>query len=309
MTRDQQGLLWGAIGVLAFSFSLPATRLAVPDFGPILTSIGRGGVAALIAGIVLLIRRERFPGRQYVGGFMLVGAGVVIGFPLLTSYALRHVPASHGAVVVALLPAATAACAVLWAGERAPWPFWAAVVFGMLTVLVFAVVQGAGRPHREDALLLGAVVAAAIGYTEGGRLSRELGGWRVISWALVLTGPFCVPFIWLDVRDRTFDPSLSAWVGMAYVCVISMYVGFLFWYRGLALGGIARVGQVQLMQPVLSLIWAWLLLGEDVGWAEIGAGTLVLVSVIVTRQFRPHQPVVPDLSSYGATPPLLASEK
>jgi drug/metabolite transporter (DMT)-like permease len=290
MSKDRQGLLFGSIGVLMFSLSLPATREAVPEFGPIVTSVGRAVIAALIAALVLLVRRERFPGRQYLPHLLTCAAGVVVGFPVLTSLALRHLPASHGAVVVGLLPAATAVCAVLMAGEHPPRTFWAAVAFGVVTVLIFAMVQGAGRPQWEDALLLGAVIAAAVGYAVGGRLSRDLGGWRVISWTLIVSAPFITPFVLWDATHRTIDAHWQAWLGLAYLCVVSMYVGFLFWYRGLAIGGIARVGQVQLAQPVLSLFWAWLLLNESVGWAEVLAGGLVIGSVFLTRRFREQAP-------------------
>lgn len=285
-TTDQQGLILGLAGVLAFSFSLPATRLAVPEFGPILVSLGRAEVAAVLAAIVLIAKRERLPDRQHLRSLFLIGGGVVVGFPVLTSYALRHVPSAHGAVVIALLPAATAVFAVILAREHPPVAFWGAVVIGMLAVLTFAIIQGAGTPQWEDALLLGAVVAAAFGYAEGGRLSREIGGWRVISWTLVVTAPLLLPFVIADVPNQDWNASAGAWFGLAYVSLVSMYLGFLAWYRGLALGGIARVGQLQLAQPVLSLIWAWLFLGEDVGWQEIVAGLVIVASVALTRRFR-----------------------
>lgn len=283
---DQQGLIFGLIGVLAFSFSLPATRLAVPAFGPIMVGIGRAEGAAILAGIVLLVRRERFPGREHLRSLIMIAAGVVVGFPVLTSYALRHVPSSHGAVVIALLPAATAAFAVLLARENPPRSFWGAVFVGMVAVLAFAIVQGAGKPHWEDLLLLGAVIAAAFGYAEGGRLSREIGGWRVISWSVVIAAPILLPFVLADIPNQTWDANPSAWFGLVYVSLVSMYLGFLAWYRGLALGGIARVGQVQLAQPVLTLVWAWLFLAEEVGWTEIVAGLVIVASVALTRRFR-----------------------
>jgi drug/metabolite transporter (DMT)-like permease len=286
LTRDQEGLLLGLIGVLAFSFSLPATKEAVPAFGPIMLSLGRAEAAATLAAIVLLIRREPFPGRQHLRSLLLIGAGVVVGFPVLTSYALKHVPSAHGAVVIALLPAATAAFGVLLARERPPRAFWGAVLVGMIAVLIFAIVQGAGKPQWEDALLLGAVVAAAFGYAEGGRLSREIGGWRVISWALIVTAPLLLPFVIADIPNVDWHASTSEWLGLAYVSFVSMYLGFLAWYRGLALGGIARVGQLQLAQPVLTLIWSWLLLSESIGWAEIIAGLVIVGSVALTRRFR-----------------------
>ena len=286
LNADQEGLLFGLIGVLAFSFSLPATREAVPAFGPIMVSLGRAEGAALLAAIVLLVRRERFPGRQHLGSLMMIAAGVVVGFPVLTSYALKHVPSSHGAVVIALLPAATAAFGVLLAHERPPRAFWAAVLVGMLAVLGFAIVEGAGRPQWEDALLLGAVIAAAFGYAEGGRLSREIGGWRVISWAVVIAAPVLLPIVIADLPNVDWHADPSQWLGLAYVSFVSMFLGFLAWYRGLALGGIARVGQLQLAQPVLTLIWSWLLLGESVGCAEIVAGGVIVSSVALTRRFR-----------------------
>jgi drug/metabolite transporter (DMT)-like permease len=286
LTRDQEGLLLGLIGVLAFSLSLPATKVAVPAFGPIMLSLGRAEFAAILAGVVLLARRERFPGRQHLRSLLLIGVGVVVGFPILTSYALKHVPSAHGAVVIALLPAATAAFGVLLARERPPRAFWGAVVIGMIAVLIFAIIQGAGKPQWEDALLLGAVVAAAFGYAEGGRLSREIGGWRVISWSLVISAPILLPFVIADLPGREWHASFSAWFGLIYVSCVSMYLGFLAWYRGLALGGIARVGQLQLAQPVLTLIWSWLWLGESIGWAEIIAGLVIVGSVALTRRYR-----------------------
>ncbi|MDQ2683962.1 MAG: DMT family transporter [Chloroflexota bacterium] len=290
------------IGVLAFSLSLPATREAVPAFGPIMLSLGRAEIAAVLAAIVLLVRREPFPGRRHLRSLFLIGAGVVVGFPVLTSYALKHVPSAHGAVVIALLPAATAVFGVLLARERPPRAFWGAVVVGMIAVLAFAVIQGAGRPQWEDALLLGAVVAAAIGYAEGGRLSREIGGWRVISWALIVSAPFLLPFVIADLPGRDWDAGFSEWLGLAYVSGVSMYAGFLAWYRGLALGGIARVGQIQLAQPVLTLFWSWLLLGESIGWEEIVAGLVIVGSVALTRRYR-YEVAGPDAAAIIADSP------
>jgi drug/metabolite transporter (DMT)-like permease len=307
LTRDQEGLLLGLIGVLAFSFSLPATKEAVPAFGPIMLSLGRAEGAAILAGLVLLIRREPFPGRQHLRSLLLIGAGVVVGFPILTSYALKHVPSAHGAVVIALLPAATAAFGVILARERPPRAFWGAVLIGMVAVLIFAIIQGAGKPQWEDALLLGAVVAAAFGYAEGGRLSREIGGWRVISWAVVIAAPFLLPFVIADLPNVDWHASGGEWLGLAYVSFVSMYLGFLAWYRGLALGGIARVGQLQLAQPVLTLVWSWLLLGESIGWAEIIAGLVIVGSVALTRRFRYDVGTNPDVAE--PAPGMVAIER
>jgi len=295
LSRDAEGWLFGIVGVVAFSFSLPATKTAVPHFGWLMTSLGRAEVAALLAAVVLLARRERLPRRGLWLPIVVSGLGVIIGFPLLTSIALRDVSSAHGAVVTGLLPAATAAFAVWRGHERPPRAFWGAVAFGVFAVLVFAGVQGAGRPRWQDLLLVGAVLCASFGYAEGTRIAREIGGWQVISWALVATAPLIAPVVVADLPGRSWDAPWTAWLGFAYVSLVSMFLGFVFWYRGLALGGTARVGQAQLAQPVLTLIWSALLLGEHVGPAEIVTGAVVVASVALTRRFR--SPVSPPTSS------------
>jgi drug/metabolite transporter (DMT)-like permease len=277
------GYLWGLLGVLAFSFTLPATKAAVPELGGTVVGLGRAIVAALLAAALLLALREKPPAREYWGSLVIVALGVVVGFPLLTAFALQHVPAAHGAVVVGLLPALTAVMAVLRGGERPPLAFWLACGAGVVAVLIFAVVQGAGRPQAADLLLLGAVLAAAIGYAEGGRLARELGGWRVICWALLLAAPVLIVPVAFAVMQQGLSASPKAWLGFAYVSVVSMFLGFFAWYRGLALGGIARVGQIQLVQPVLTLLWAALFLGEVIDLPTVLAAILVVASVALTR--------------------------
>lgn len=287
--RVRAGFLWGFVGVLAFSFTLPATRVAVADLGGTVVGLGRALVAALLAAGLLLVLRERPPERRYWGSLVIVAVGVVVGFPLLTAFALQHVPAVHGAVVVGLLPALTAVMAVLRGGERPPRAFWFAVFAGVVAVLIFAVVQGAGQPQFADLLLLGAVASAAVGYAEGGRLARDLGGWRVICWALLISAPvLIVPVALAIVEQHGLHASPGAWLGFAYVSVISMFLGFFAWYRGLALGGIARVGQIQLVQPVMTMAWAALFLGEVIDLATALAGLLVVASVALTRlSWRP----------------------
>ena len=282
--RIREGFLWGALGVLAFSFTLPATRLAVPELGGTFVGLGRAIIAALLAAGLLLILGERPPARRYWGSLAIVALGVVVGFPLLTALALQHVPAAHGAVVVGLLPAMTAVMAVVRGGEHPPRAFWLAVAAGVVAVLIFAVVQGAGQPQFADLLLLCAVAAAAVGYAEGGRLARDLGGWRVICWALLISAPvLIIPVVVTVVQQHGLHASPRAWFGFAYVSVISMFLGFFAWYRGLALGGIARVGQIQLVQPVITMTWAALFLGEVIDLPTALAGLLVIASVALTR--------------------------
>ena len=198
---------------------------------------------------------------------------------------MRHVPASHGAIVIGLLPLATALAGAWLAHERPTPVFWLCSLVGSAVVVGFALWQGGGAPHPADFLLLAAVAAAAIGYAEGGRLARTLGGWQVISWALLLAAPaVLVPTLWVVDAQMLAAPPL-AWAGFAYVGVFSMFLGFFAWYRGLALGGIAVVGQTQLLQPFLTLFASALLLGEALDPATFVAAGLVILSIAIGRRF------------------------
>lgn len=283
------GLVWGAVGVLAFSVSLPAMRLAVTGGLPAdFTGVGRAVVSGLLALATLaLMGGPVLPPRRLLPRLAVVAGGVVVGFPLLTALAVADVPASHASVVTALLPATTAVMAVLRAGERPPLPFWLAALAGLACVLAFAAAQGAGGFRLADGWLLAAVLVCGLGYAEGGALSRELGGVRVICLALVLSLPVtaAATLATLDLQALS-RATPAAWAGFAYVALVSMFSGFFAWYRGLALGGVARVGQLQLAQPVLSLLWAWLLLGEAISPAMLLAAAGVLACVVATQQAR-----------------------
>lgn len=271
--------------MLCFSLTLPATRLAVPEFGGYTVGFGRAVVAALLAVILLVVRRERLPERRHWRGLGLVALGVVFGFPVLTSLALRTVPSSHGAVVVGLLPAATAVAAVLLTRERPRPAFWLVSALGVAAVVAFAATTGAGHLESGDALMLLAVLLAAVGYAEGGRLAQELDGWRVVSWALVFSLPASLP-ITLLASWPTHLPSGTAWLAFGYVSVVSMFLGFFAWYRGLALGGVAQAGQVQLVQPVLTVGWSALLLGEALDGRTLLAALLVVACAGLSRLTR-----------------------
>ncbi|QSQ22061.1 DMT family transporter [Pyxidicoccus parkwayensis] len=294
--RTREGLLFGALGVLAFSLTLPATRAAVPELGSTLVGLGRGVVAAALAGALLAIRRERLPERRHWPRLALVAGGVVVGFPLLSAVAMRSMPASHGAVLVGLLPAATAVAAVFRARERPSVTFWLVSAAGLAAVLAFAAAQGAGKPTAGDALMLLAIAAAAVGYAEGGALARELGGWRVLCWALVMSVPVLLPILVfnLDASGLPSHVSLRAWAGFAYVSGVSMFLGFFAWYRGLALGGVARVSQIQLLQPLLTLGWSVLLLGETVERGTLGAALLVVACVLGSVRSRVQRLPTPE---------------
>ena len=278
---------WGFLGVLGFSFSLPATRLAVADLDPVIVGLGRAAVAAALAAALLAVRREPVPARSDWPRLALVAAGVVFGFPIFSSLALRDLSSAHASVIVGVLPAATAVMAAVRAGERPSPGFWTASAAGLAAVMTFAATQGATGVAPADLYVLAAVALAALGYAEGGALSRRLGGPQVICWALVaLSAPVLLPVVALRIGAEGLHAGGDAWPGFAYVSLVSMFLGFFAWYRGLALGGIARIGQIQLAQPVLTLCWAALLLGEEVSLATVAAALAVLASVVATQRLR-----------------------
>jgi drug/metabolite transporter (DMT)-like permease len=289
MSDKTKGFLWGALGILAFSFTIPATRVAAPELGSIFVGLGRAIVAALLAGAVLFVRREKFPERKYWSSLAIISLGIIIGFPLLTSYALNLVPAKHGAVLVGFAPALTAVMAVLRSNERPGVMFWLASSLGVFAVTVFAFVQGAGAIQAGDTLLFLAIVLLSLGYAEGGKATRELGSLQVISWSLVFSAPFLLLPVAVSVIAQPPSGSFLAWFCFGYICIISMFLAYVAWYRGLALGGIASVGQVQLVQPVLTLLWSWLLLGEVIEPLTLAAALLVIASVVLSRRARIYQ--------------------
>jgi drug/metabolite transporter (DMT)-like permease len=287
-----EGMLFGGLGVLAFSLTMPATRAAAPELGGVFVGLGRSVVAAVLAGALLLCLRESLPARRHWMGLALVALGAVVGFPLCSALAMQSLPSAHGAVATGLLPAATAVMSVLRAGERPSKLFWLGCLTGVLAVLAFAIAEGAGRPQPGDLLLLLAVALGALGYAEGGRLAREMNGWRVICWALVLVAPLLLIPILFTVTKHGVHASPRAWIGFGYVSVVSAFLGFFAWYRGLAVGGVARVGQIQLVQPVLTLGWATLLLAEPLRLPSLLASlTLIGVALCTQRLRAPTRPL------------------
>jgi drug/metabolite transporter (DMT)-like permease len=287
--RETGGILLGALGVLSFSFSLPATRLAVTDLDPWLVSFGRAAGAGLLATAYLVLRPGPWPDRAGWRRVLLVAGGIVVGFPLFSSLALTGRTSAHGAVVIAGLPMATAMFAVLRAGERPRGAFWLASGLGMVAVTGFVATTGglSDGIAAEDAFLLTAMVLAGLGYAEGGVLARDLGGPRTISLALVASLPVTLPVTALAIARSEFDQvTASAWLGFGYVTVVSMYLGFFAWYAALASGGVARIGQIQLAQPVLTFAWAALLLNEQLSPLTVAAGLVVLTCVVLTQRTR-----------------------
>jgi drug/metabolite transporter (DMT)-like permease len=273
------GLWWGLLGVAAFSFTVPFTRVAVAGISPLFIGSARAVVAAGLAVVALAVTRQRLPRGTQWSRLAVVGGGVVVGFPLLTSFALTTAPASHGAVVIAVLPAATAVMVVIRGREHPPPAFWVAAGVGAFAAVAFASAHwgGFGRLHWADLLLFGAVVSAAIGYAEGGLLARELGAWQTVSWALVLCSPLMVFLTVLSTAHQSPQGTLVQWAAFAYLAVVSMFLGFFAWYHGLSIGPMAQVSQVQLVQPVMSIAWAALLLGEHLTWTTIVGGLIVVL--------------------------------
>ncbi len=275
----------GLVGVIIFSGSLPATRVAVADFSPLFLTSARAFIAALLGTALLMLLRQVRPGRRDLLSLAIVALGVVIGFPLLTALALQHVTAAHSIVFIGLLPLATAIFGVVRGGERPRPLFWLFSCLGSATVVAFALSAGGPFSLVGDLLMVAAVILCGLGYAEGAQLSRRLGGWQVISWALVLSAPLMLALTLMTLPSAWQDIGVPAWLGLAYVSVFSMLIGFVFWYRGLALGGIASVGQLQLLQPFFGLALAGLLLGELVAWSMIAATGAIVVCVAFARRF------------------------
>lgn len=279
------GLLYGFLGVLSFSLTLPATRVAVMSLDPIFVGLGRGVVAGTIAIVILWLTRQPLPQKQYWPSLILVALGVVLGFPILSAWAMQQLPATHGAVVLGLLPLVTAIAGAIGSGERPSALFWVASLIGSTTVVGFALRSGSGGLHLADLLLLGAVIAAAFGYAAGGKVARQIGGWQVICWGLVIAAPFeAIPVISMAKHIESVAP--IAWVGFLYLCLVSQLIGFFAWYHGLGLGGVARVSQMQLLQPFLTILFSAVLLQETVTPITLLAASLVIGSVAIGRKAK-----------------------
>lgn len=285
MNKSASGWINGFIGVLIFAGSLPATRAAVMDFDPVFLTCARATIAASLGAALLLAFRQPRPAPADLPALGLVAFGVVIGFPLLTALALRYVSSAHTIVFLGLLPLCTAFFGVIRAGERPRPAFWLFSLIGSGVVAGYAAAGGIETSLKGDLLMLAAVVVCGLGYAEGARLSRRLGGWQVISWALLLALPLT-----LATALWTLPPSFGAvrapaWIGFAYVSVFSMLIGFVFWYRGLAQGGITAVSQLQLIQPFFGLAFAALLLHETVDPAMLGVTLVAVACVAGSKKF------------------------
>jgi drug/metabolite transporter (DMT)-like permease len=285
MEQTSKGWGSGLLGVVIFSGSLPATRAAVGDFSPLFLTSARAVIAAVLGVVFLWALRQGRPAKSDLIPLVIVALGVVVGFPLLTALALQHVTSAHSIVFVGLLPLATAIFGVLRGGERPRPAFWIFSVVGGLSVAGFALSQGGSTSLTGDLLMVAAILLCGLGYAEGAVLSRRLGGWQVICWALVLALPVMAVMALATLPSGWSGISGPAWLGLAYVSVFSMLVGFVFWYRGLALGGIAKVGQLQLLQPFFGLTLAGLLLHEPVAWTMVAVTGVIVLCVAGAKRF------------------------
>ena len=283
--NENLGYLYGFVGVAAFALTLPATRIAVRALDPVFIGLGRALGSAALAALYLALTRARRPTREEAGRLAIVAAGVVVGFPILTAWAMRHVDASHGGVVLGILPLATVMAGFVLNGERPSGRFWFFAVLGSALVVGYSLLRAGGGIEWADLALLGAVASAAVGYAQGARLAQAMGGMAVISWTLVIAAPFILLPVLLTAPASLGQPA-SAWLAFAYVMVVSQFLGFVPWYRGLALGGLAKVSQVQLLQPFLTILASVFIVGEPADATTWIVALLVVAVVAMGKSSR-----------------------
>ncbi len=286
--RQRQAIVLGLAGVTVFGLTTPATRVAVLELDPVFITLGRGLLAAALAAVTLVVARPRVPQRQDWARLFWFSVCSIIGFPLLMTIAMQYAPASHAAVVLAALPLLTAMAGVLVARERPSLGFWACGIAGTAAAALYAVLSGGGAAdlHWADILLAGAALSAAMAYALGGEMSHRIGGWEVISWALVVSAPVLLLAFVILAPPINWGASTAAWTGFVYVAIFSQFLGFFAWNKGLSLGGIARIGQLLLLQPFVTLLAAAFLLGESIGWMEVVFCAVVVMFVALGWRMR-----------------------
>lgn len=279
----KRGMLLGLVGIICFSLTLPATSIAVPYFGATIVGLGRTVIAAIIVSIIFIVKKESLPNKKQMKSLCIVAFGVVLGFPLLTTFAMKSLPVSHGAIELALLPLATAGFAMWRGGERPSKRYWIASMIGAITVLVYAFFLGLGQLQKGDIALLIAILILGLSYAEGGKLSKELGSWQVIAWAMVIGAPFFIIPVGLSLSGDMLQAPIEAWISLFYLAIVSQFLGYVAWYGGMSLGGIARVGQIQYLQPFLMISFSVIFLGESIKWLTIILAIIVVICVIIGK--------------------------
>jgi drug/metabolite transporter (DMT)-like permease len=309
MKDETRGLWLGLLGVVLFAATLPMTKLATgpahaPQLSPVFVTFGRAAVAGLLSLAYLALTRGARPkGRRQWGAVAFTACGVVVGFPLFLALGLRHVESIHASVVIGILPLATAVVASVWLRQRPSTGFWVCALAGSALVAAFVLLRNNATDSQgqwADLLLVLAVFCAAFGYVSGGRLTQQLGAERVICWVLVISLPITLPVMLLNWPALPVPG--SSWMGFAYVSLISMWIGFFAWYRGLALGGTVRVSQVQLVQPFFSMVFSVPLLGESLDWMTVGFALAVIATVFIGKKM-PVQNALASMAPPAATIP------
>jgi drug/metabolite transporter (DMT)-like permease len=276
----KSGVFWGLLAVLAFSLTVPLRRVAAPIFGGVIAGLGRAALAALVAGPVLVATSQPRPNVRDLPILIAAGLGLLVGYPLFLSLGLESVPSIHGAITSGLLPVATAVAATALAGERPPVMFWISAVAGVLVVLTFAVTQGGGRLVVGDAWLLCAVVSAGAGNCAGGLVARRIGGWQTICWALLVVSPITMGAVLQEANRFAIHAPFTAWISLLYLGIVSSLLAFCAWVKGLSLGGIARIGQLQLLHPFIILTFSAILLGEQITLANLMTAGIVFICAV-----------------------------
>lgn len=281
--KEKMGILLGLLGVICFSLTLPATSVAVEYFGTTFVGLGRAVIASILVAIILIGRKEKLPSARQFKSLVIVSLGAVLGFPLLTSWAMTSLPVSHGAVELALLPLATAGFAMMRAGEMPSLKFWLSSIAGALAVIIYAIYLGLGQLHIADFALLAAVVILGLSYAEGGLLAQEIGSWQVIAWAIIIAVPVLIIPVSLNVSGEMLHAPLKAWISFLYLAIVSQFLAYVAWYGGMAMGGISRVSQIQYLQPFLMIIFAALFLHESISVFTIVIAIAVVLSVMIGK--------------------------
>lgn len=284
MNRETKGMLIGFIGILVFSLTLPISKITVLSFNPYFIAFGRAALAGLVALIYLLYKQAPMPSKKDLAKFAVIALGVVFGFPIFTTVAMKEGSSSHGAVILGMMPLATTVIGVIRFKERPSIGFWLVSLLGAGLVMVYALLKSSGSFTYIDGLLVLGGICACVGYVEGGELSRKMNPRTVISWALVISLPINIVASYFTFNSSYWSADAIAWTSFVYLSLFPMYLGFFFWYEGLAIGGIARVSQVQLIQPFCTLLASSFFLGDHITLMNMVFAFLVVSTVILSKR-------------------------
>jgi drug/metabolite transporter (DMT)-like permease len=286
LSIETKGMLIGFVGISIFSLTLPFTQMAVNEMSPFFVAFARASIAGICALILLIFTKSKFPNKIQIRRLIIIVIGVIYGFPIFTSIAMKTLPSSHSGIVLGILPLAMSLFAAIKYKEKPSSSFWMISIFGTFIVISYTFIDNNGSLMIEDLWLLFAILFAAIGYSEGGTLAKEMGSIGVISWALVISLPINLFASYLFYEINYNSISFQAIISLTYVGLFSMFIGFFFWYKGIAIGGISRVGQVQLIQPFLTIVGAYFLTNEKITTLNILFAFMVLIVIVIGRKTK-----------------------